>query len=409
MAAYWVLRLSSILGMAATLAVIAGFFVRARVLRADREFDRLRRPADFSKLPSVTIIVPARNAAPYIGPCLESLLALDYPRFDIIVVDDLSTDATADTVHRTIARCPSARNVRLVMVGESADDEETAWAYGKSRALWHGARQALGEWLLFVDADTLQKPDTLWRSLVLVRRHGLGALSMTGISRIPGLWGEILECIVYPAIFLVFPWRRIIDPASPAAWMNGQFLLFERRAYYGIGGHRAVASFIGEDTALAVLSKEKGVRLRFLPVTRAYESHDFENLSQTFHGWTRRLASGGSVLRLPRFSYLFQAVVIFSVGLLPFLTVAASILVPGGGKAVLGASPVAWAFAQVSLLVFFQAALRVAMKTRVWPSLFVPCGAALAIGLIAASYRARFVTKSVESRGRRLRIHETHQ
>ena len=335
----WALGISAVWGMVTTLAVIAGFFARARVLRADREFERQRRPADLSGLPSVTIIVPARNAARHIGPCLESLLALDYPRYEIVVVDDLSTDATADAVRRAVGQSPTGRNIRLVMVDDGADDEGTEWAYGKSRALWQGARQASGEWLLFVDADTQQKPDTLWRSLVFVRQHGLGALSMTGISRIPGLWGEILECIVYPAIFLVFPWVRIMDPASPAAWMNGQFVLFERQAYDRIGGHRAVAAFIGEDTALAVLSKNRGVRLGFLPVTKAYVSHDFEDLSQTFRGWTRRLASGGSVLRLPRLSYPVQAGVIFSVGLLPFLTVGASYLVPGGGAPVLGASP----------------------------------------------------------------------
>ena len=153
----WALGISAVWGMVTTLAVIAGFFARARVLRADREFERQRRPADLSGLPSVTIIVPARNAARHIGPCLESLLALDYPRYEIVVVDDLSTDATADAVRRAVGQSPTGRNIRLVMVDDGADDEGTEWAYGKSRALWQGARQASGEWLLFVDADTPAK------------------------------------------------------------------------------------------------------------------------------------------------------------------------------------------------------------------------------------------------------------
>jgi cellulose synthase/poly-beta-1,6-N-acetylglucosamine synthase-like glycosyltransferase len=392
-------------GMVMTLAMIICFVARSRGLENGREFRDLRRPPDLMGYPPVTVVVPARNAAAHVGACLKSVLALDYPRLEIIVVDDLSTDRTVELTREVIVGSGSGRDIRLSLLGDEQPDDRVEWVYGKSRALWHGAGLARGDWLLFVDADTRQKPDTLWRALSFVRSHDLKALSMTGVSIIPNLWGEVLESVVYPAIFLVFPWRRINEPGSPDAWMNGQFILYERTAYLAVGGHRAVAASAGEDTALAILSKRNGVRSLFLPVTSAYESRDFDDLGQTFRGWTRRLASGGAMFRLPRRSYVLQAGALFFVGVWPVITAAAGLLGVANGT-VIGVDLRLWAWAQLVLVVVFQAILRAVMKRSLWPSVLAPVGSAFGIGLIAAAYRARFITKSVESRGRRLPVND---
>ena len=391
-------------GVAATLAVIMSFVARARGLKAGREFQGLPRPADLADLPLVTIVVPARNAAPHIGACLESLVALDYPRLEIIVVDDLSTDRTVEMAREISAGSGSGRDIHISLLGDEPADEGAHWVWGKSRALWHGAKIARGEWLLFVDADTRVRPDAVWRSLRFVRRHDLDALSMTGVSTIPGVWGDVLEAIVYPAIFLAFPWGKVNEPNSPIAWMNGQFILYKRTAYFAVGGHRAVAGFVGEDTALAILSKKKGVRSIFLPVTSSYESRDFAGLGETFRGWTRRLASAGANLGLRPRSYFIEAGVLFLVGVWPALAAAVGFLTPVEATGILGTSLRAWSLAQLGLVVLFQAVLRATMKKTLWPAVLAPAGAVLAIALVAAAYRARFITKTVECRGRRLRI-----
>lgn len=399
-----ILAIATVVAMAATLAVIMSFFARAWGLKPCREFRRLQRPADLTDYPSVTIVVPARNAVPHIGACLESLLALDYPRVEIILVDDFSTDRTVEMARKIVAGAGSGRDIRISLLGDEPADEGIHWVWGKSRALWHGAGLAQGEWLLFVDADTRVKPDSLWRALSFVRRHDLDALSMTGISIVPGIWGEVLEAIIYPAIFLAFPWRRINEPDSSAAWMNGQFILYERQAYFAIGGHRALAGFVGEDTALAVHSKVNGVRFIFLPLTSAYESRDFGGLSETFRGWTRRLASAGASLRLGLRSYVLAAGALFLVGVWPVLATAAAFLGSPRGTAIFGMSLRAWALAQLGLVVLFQAVLRAAMKKTVWPAVLAPVGAVLGIGLVAAAYRTRFITKTTKCRGRQLPI-----
>ncbi len=127
---------------------------------------------------------------------------------------------------------------------------------------------------------------------------------MSGMFVNTGFWGGLLEAMITPAIFLVVPWHRVNNPDDPAAWMNGNFILYERSAYFAFDGHRAIAGFIQDDLALALLSKEMRVRFLFLPVSSAYECHDYVGLKEAFRGWTRRLAVGGARLHLDRRSYI---------------------------------------------------------------------------------------------------------
>jgi chlorobactene glucosyltransferase len=394
----------AVVGIAATLAVIGGFLVRAGGHEADRQFATLRRPEDLAAYPSVAIVVPARNAERHIGACLESLLALDYPRLEIVVVDDHSTDHTAALVREIAGRRDPRRDVRLFLLADSPEEADVQWVWGKSRALWHGAQRAHGEWLLFVDADTRQEPDALWRALTLARRRDLEALSLTGVSVIPGLCGDLLEAVVYPAIFLAVSWRRVNDPEDPAAWMNGQFILYRRATYLAVGGHRAVAGHVGEDTALAIHSKERRVRTLFLPVTTAYESRDFADCAEAFRGWTRRLAVGGARLRLSRRSYAAEAGLLFLVGVWPALAGVAVLLGRVGTGTVLGVPVAALPLVQLGAVVLLQAVVRSAMRKPAWPAVLAPVGAALGVGVVLAAYRARFVTRAVESRGRALGV-----
>lgn len=332
-------------GMAATLAWIVGLLVRARGLSADREFAALRRPGDLADFPFVTIIVPVRNEEHNIVPCLESLLALDYPRFEILVADDHSTDRTPGIVREFIGRRSSRPEIRFVPTADDPTGGGVEWACGKSRTLWHAAQQALGEWILFVDADTRQKPDTLWRALALARGHTLRALSMSGVTVNRGFWGEILETLVYPAIFLVIPWRRVNDPDAPKAWMNGQFILYEREAYLAVEGHLAIAADVSDDLGLAYHSKAIHVRFLFLPVSAAYEGWDYKGLKEAFRGWTRRMAVGGAHFHLKRRVYAVGAVALFVVAVLPVMGVLAGLWGTFGGRMIFGVSFTAWALA----------------------------------------------------------------
>lgn len=393
-------------GMFVTLAVIIGFLVRAGRLAADREFPALQRPENLADFPFVTIIVPARNEERNIAFCLELLLALDYPRFEIFVVDDHSTDRTAKIVREIIGQRASRSEVRLFRLGDDPNKEGVEWVCRKSHALWYGAQRAQGEWILFVDADTRQEPDTLWRAISLARRHDLQALSMSGMFVNTGFWGGLLEAVITPAIFLVIPWHRVNNPDDPAAWMNGNFILYDRAAYLAVDGHRAIAGFIQDDLALALHSKAMRVRFLFLPVSSAYECRDYVGLKEAFRGWTRRLAVGGARLHLDRRSYAFEAGALFVVGVWPVLAAVAGLLGPLAGNRIFGLSFSAWALAQVGLVILFQGAVRAVMRMPIWPAVLAPVGVALGIGVVVGGYRARYVKKVIEHRGRTLAVND---
>jgi chlorobactene glucosyltransferase len=394
-------------GMIATLAVIAGLLVRAGGLAADREFSALRRPDSLADFPFVTVIVPTRDEERNIAFCLESLLALDYPGFEILVVDDHSTDRTTRIVRETIgkhAKHAPQPAVRLFPLDDHPDEGGPNWVCRKSLALWQGARRAQGGWILFVDADTRQKPDALWRAIYFARSRGLQALSMSGVNVNPGFWGGLLEALINPAIFLAIPWRRVNDPLRPEAWMNGNFILYRRSKYLAVDGHRAVAGFIADDLALAIHSKKMGVRSLFLPVSSAYECRDYVGLGEAFRGWTRRLAVGGGRLHLHRRFYALVAGTLFCIAVWPVFAVAAALLGAFGRNEIAGQFLTSCALAQLGLVILLQAALRRVMKMPVWPAMFAPLGALLGIGVAAAGYRARYMKKVIEFRGRTLPV-----
>src|SRR5207245_2826583 len=112
-------------------------------------------PAADADCPALSVIVPACNEAATIEPALRSLLSLDYPELELIVLDDRSTDGTGEIVARTAAAEPRLRLLRV-------DALPPGWL-GKNHALHVGSQAASGEWLLFTDADVLFQPDTLRR------------------------------------------------------------------------------------------------------------------------------------------------------------------------------------------------------------------------------------------------------
>jgi glycosyltransferase involved in cell wall biosynthesis len=400
------LSIAVFLGIFATMAVIIGFIVRASGLTADREFSALQRPEKLTDFPFVTVIVPARNEERNITFCLESLLTLDYPGYEIFVVNDHSTDRTFEIVQEIIRHHASFPEIRLLPLGDEPNREGVEWICRKSYALWYGAQRAKGDWILFVDADTRQKPDTLWRAICLARRHDLQALSMSGTFVNTGFWGGLLEAVNTPAIFLVIPWRRVNDPDDPAAWMNGNFILYDREAYFAIGGHRAIAGFIQDDLALALHSKAKRVRFLFLPVSSAYECRDYVGLKEAVRGWTRRLAVGGARLNLGRRSYAFEAAALFVIGVWPVLAIAAGFLKPLAGHKIFGMSFIVWALVQLGLVILFQGAVRAVMKMPVWPAVLAPLGAVLGIRTVVRGYWARYVKRVIEHRGRIIDVKE---
>jgi glycosyltransferase involved in cell wall biosynthesis len=232
----------------------------------------------------LTVIIPARNEEDCLGTCLTSLTAQSEEVFqlgrdwDLIVVDDNSTDRTAE-IAAGFAGVAVLRAAKL----------EKGWT-GKANAIWTATRKARGRWLLFTDADTVHEPGDLRRAIHEATRHKAGMLSYSPRQVVSGFWQRTLMPLVFSELALTYPPTKVSDPNQRIAAANGQFLLVEREAYRRIGGHPAVADRVLEDVELAQLAKKRRVGLRFRYAEDALATHMYRTTRAMLEGWTKNFA-----------------------------------------------------------------------------------------------------------------------
>jgi glycosyltransferase involved in cell wall biosynthesis len=248
----------------------------------------------------VSVIVPARNEEANLGTCLESLVAQAAVSFEIIVVDDNSTDRT-----REIAQ--SIPTVRMIDSGPLPE----GWT-GKNNAVVAGAREARGQWLLFTDADTVHLPGSLARALAEAQENHADLLSYSPAQIAVTFWEMATLPVVFAELARAYPPSKVSDPNSSVAAANGQYILVKREAYDAVGGHAAIAGSILEDVALAGAVKASGRRIRFRDAADAVRTRMYRNYRQLRDGWTKNLA-----LLFPRPSWL--AVKMLALWALPWI------------------------------------------------------------------------------------------
>jgi len=228
--------------------------------------------------PTVSVIVPVRNEEASLGSCLESLVGQPGVDFELIVVDDSSSDRT-----REIAQ--SFPPVTVVEAGVLPQ----GWA-GKNNALAVGARAAHGEWLLFTDADTIHLPGSLARSFAEAKRHDAALLSYSPAQDVHGFGQKAVMPVIFAELASTYSPSRVSDPRSSAAAANGQYILMSRKAYDAIGGHAAVGSSLLEDVALARLVKQSGRKVFFRYGPDAVRTRMYRSFTQLREGWSKNLA-----------------------------------------------------------------------------------------------------------------------
>ena len=228
----------------------------------------------------VSIIVPARNEEVCLLACLESLIAQTGITFEIIVVDDDSTDRTAE-----IAR--SFPEAKLIPAGSLPAN----WT-GKNNAMSAGAKAAhtKAKWLLFTDADTVHQPGSLARAVAEAEQHGAALLSYSPQQEVHGFWEKAVMPVIFAELATTYPSQAVNDPASPIAAANGQYLMISREAYDAVGGHTTIAADLLEDVALARLVKHSGRKIFFRYGGDAVRTRMYRSFAQLREGWTKNLA-----------------------------------------------------------------------------------------------------------------------
>lgn len=356
---------------------------------------RLRLPAEIppggpAHAPPVSVVVPARDEAVNVTACVESLCASAYPHFEVIVVDDRSSDGTG-----ALARAAGSGNARALRVVEGAELPQ-GWL-GKPWACAQGAAAATGELLLFTDADTVHAPDLLPRAVAAMEEDGSDLLTVVGRQIMGSFWERLLQPQVFFTIALRFPGlgRQLGAHQWREAIANGQFLLFRRESYEEMGGHAAVRDEVAEDLAFAQRVVRRGRRLSVRMAEAALATRMYRSLGDLVAGWSKNLVMGGLATVPPLlrpFTVPAMALSAVMLWIVPPAALASSLL--GAGGMVLFVWSVAACAVSSVLWVLFTAR----MGSPAWYGLLYPLGAAVGLWILA---RAWARGRSVEWKGRR--------
>ena len=258
----------------------------ADLLRRRRSPYRVRRGQFLpeGEGPLVSILIPARDEEHNIGACLHAVLGQDQRNTQVIVLDDRSTDGTAnvvDTLAEGDRRLSRLEGVKL----------PDGWK-GKCHALHQAAAAAEGEWLLFVDADVVLDPGALTAALGLARSEKADMVSWFGRLQVVTLWERVLQPFIHDFIVTHSDPMRVNDLARPDCIANGQFILIRTRVYRELGGHEAVRDSIVEDMAFSRLVKGAGYRYRLAEGFSLMTTRMYGSFSEIWNGWTKNFYAG---------------------------------------------------------------------------------------------------------------------
>jgi chlorobactene glucosyltransferase len=254
--------------------------------RASRSLDD--EPAEPSaEAPLVSIVVPARNEARNLRRCIESALASAYPRLEVIVVDDYSTDGTGD-----IARAIAESDARLRVV--TPPPLPADW-FGKQWACAAGAREARGDLLGFLDADTWQAPDLVGRVVNAMRSRDADLLSVAGTQELGSFWERMIQPQIFTLLLQRYGGTEHVNRSRHVSQKiaSGQCLWVRRAAYESLDGHAAVRHEVAEDLALAQRWFRAGRTVALVLGMDQLSTRMYTSLRELIEGWGKNIYAAG--------------------------------------------------------------------------------------------------------------------
>ena len=236
-------------------------------------------PLEDEKCPAVSILFAGRDEAEKMPGAIATMLALDYPRYEVIAVDDRSVDATG-----AILAAGAKKDVRLKPA--RVDSLPAGWL-GKPHALEKAYERSSGEWLVFTDADVHFRPDVLRRVIALAERMKWDHLTLLATPKLY-TFGEKVALMFFSTCFLIGtrPWRAN-DPKSRGYSGIGAFQLVRRSAYEKAGTHRRLAMEVIDDLKLGKIVKEAGFRSGVARGEDAVSVHWHAGLANIVRGTTK--------------------------------------------------------------------------------------------------------------------------
>ncbi len=324
--------------------------------------------------PKVSVLVAAKDEEDNIETCARTWLDQDYPDYELIIIDDRSTDRTNEILQEVQRTHPSGQRLRILTVQELPP----GWA-GKNNAMRMGMESAQADWLLMSDADCRQTSErTISAAMSYTLREKVDLLSILPVLDTQTTWERIIQPVAGAVMVFWFNPMRVNNPARRAAYANGAFMLIRKDAYEAVGGHAAVRHQLNEDLHMAKLIKQKGLRLRVAQNEGLYLTRMYRNFGETWRGWSRIFyGCFGTVRRL-----LISAAFLVIVSLLPWVSLIAgwtAVAAGAGGRwwwvAYLATLAVA---AQMTVLTRFYKVSKAQVRyVPTWP-----IGAGLCVGML---------------------------
>ncbi len=362
----------------------------------------LKNIADFQDLPTagespatgpmVSVLVPARDEELNIAGCVASLLAQDYRNFEVVVLDDNSTDGTWSELQRLLTG-PGGERLRMV----KGTPLPEGW-HGKAWACQQLADQSTGDLLLFTDADTRHRPESLRRAVAAMGSCGADMLSLTPAQELGSFWEGLIVPLVYHILFSYLPICLVGSSRSPAfCYAIGQFILFRREAYLNIGGHRSVCSNIVEDVWLCKVVKRAGGRVAAFNGIDAVSCRMYRGFGDVWSGFSKNLFAGLGNSAVTLFSLMLFVVLLY---LAPWGFLAASLL-----RGELSPAGFWLPAAQVAVAIVSRMLISARFRQPVWPGLLHPFSQALLLLIALNSFRQTTFGGGPVWKGRNYRFH----
>lgn len=276
----------------------------------------------------ISVCIPARNEEMNIEELLKTVLKQNYVNFEVLVLDDHSTDDTPNILKKFKNEYPDKLTIQQ---GKPKPED---W-FGKPWACQQLGYSAKGDVLLFIDADTRLEENALQNIAAGFEKYDLDMLTVWPRQNLIGFWEKTVIPLVYYALLTVLPaiyvnrkprWMpsmvyNLIKENFAAA--NGQCVAFKKSAYYEIGGHESVKMEVVEDVALARIIKKAGLRIRMFTGLKTIRCRMYQSQKDMFEGFRKNFLAGfGNSLPL----FIFAGLLHFIVFILPFIVLMGQLL-----------------------------------------------------------------------------------
>jgi len=260
--------------------LLFGFFMtngRAHMQLVKRPAGKVHSPP-----PKISVFIPAKDEGERIRDCLLSALNQDYPNYEVLAINDRSTDNTG-AVMDEIARANPKLRVVHIRDGELPE----GWT-GKCNALHRAYQHATGQWLLFIDSDVVIAPDALSVTASRAEWRDYDLLSLLPKLESHTFWEEVLVPLGAGGVTVMYTVSLTNrDYLKNIAFANGQFLFIKRKAYDDMGGHARVRDKFTEDLEIARYLKRNGGKVRISWGTEIASVRMYNSLDATIRGWGR--------------------------------------------------------------------------------------------------------------------------